>query len=124
MNATTTGTLARIGTLALWALLGTAQAQDATRGRELYEARCSGCHSLEADRIGPRHAGLFGRRAGGVIGFDYSPALAAAKIVWDARTLERWLADPEALIAGQRMNYRVNDGRDRADLIAFLRTAK
>jgi cytochrome c len=107
-----------------WAAFGTAHAQDAARGRELYEARCSGCHSIDADRVGPRHAGLFGRRAGGVKGFDYSPALAASKVVWNVTTLERWLADPEALIPGQRMNYRLAEARDRADVIAHLRTAQ
>ena len=97
---------------------------DGARGRELYETRCIGCHSIDADRIGPRHRGLIGRRAGSVAGFDYSPALRGATVVWDARTLDRWLADPEATIPGQRMNYRVGDARDRADLIAYLTTAR
>ena len=35
-------------------------------------------------------------------------------MVWDARTLERWLADPEALIPGQRMGYRLDDAAARA----------
>jgi cytochrome c len=120
------GPLRKIAALLIFAaaFAGVAHAQDAARGRELYEARCGGCHSVEADRIGPRHAGLFGRRAGSVRGYDYSPALAASKVLWSADTLERWLADPERLIPGQRMNYRVNEARDRADLVAFLRTAK
>ena len=37
-------------------------------------------------------------------------------------TLDRWLADPESLIPGQRMGYRVDDARDRADLIEYLST--
>jgi len=99
-------------------------AGDAARGRELYETRCIGCHSIEADRIGPRHRGLVGRRAGSVDGFDYSPALRSAKFSWDAATLDRWLANPEATVPGQRMNYQVGDERDRADLIAYLSTAR
>jgi cytochrome c len=99
-------------------------AGDSARGRELYETRCIGCHSIEADRIGPRHRGLVGRRAGSVEGFDYSPALRAAAFVWDAAALERWLANPEATIPGQRMNYQVSDARDRADLIAYLATVR
>jgi cytochrome c len=97
---------------------------DGVRGRELYETRCIGCHSIEADRIGPRHRGLIGRRAGSVAGFDYSPALRSSSVVWDAATLDRWLTDPEATIPGQRMNYRVGDARDRADLIAYLASAR
>jgi cytochrome c len=53
--------------------------------------------------------------------FAYSPALAAAKIIWSETTLNRWLTDPEALVPGQRMNFRVPSADDRADLIAFLR---
>src|SRR5262245_16243360 len=82
-------------------------AGDATRGRELYETRCIACHSIEADRVGPRHRGLLGRRAGSVADYDYSPALRGAKLVWDTSTLDRWLTDPEATIPGQKMNYRV-----------------
>ena len=101
---------------------GAAQATDATRGKELYEARCAGCHSLDQDRVGPRHRGLIGRRAGAVKGFEYSAALRASRIVWSAQTLDRWLSGPERLIPGQRMNYSVPDATDRAALIAYLAT--
>lgn len=94
---------------------------DAARGAQLYEARCGGCHGADANRVGPAHRGVFGRRAGTATGFDYSPALRASRLVWDARTLDAWLADPERTIPGQAMGYRVDDARDRADLIAYLR---
>ena len=110
--------------LVAWLPFAASAAGDSARGRELYETRCIGCHSVEADRIGPRHRGLVGRRAGSVAGFDYSPALRSATFVWDAAALERWLANPEATIPGQRMNYQVSDARDRADLIAYLATVR
>ena len=97
-----------------------AQAADPEKGKALYESRCAGCHSLDQDRIGPRHRGLIGRKAGAVEAFDYSPALRASRIVWNAKTLERWLASPERLIPGQRMNYSVPEEADRAALIAYL----
>ena len=106
--------------LLLLAACANAQAADSTRGKDLYESRCAGCHSLDHDRIGPRHAGLFGRKAGSVAEFDYSPALRGSRIVWDAKTLDAWLADPERLIPGQRMNYSVPEAADRAALIAYL----
>lgn len=99
---------------------GPAQATDATRGKELYESRCGGCHSLDQDRIGPRHRGLIGRKAGAVSGFEYSPALRDSRIVWSPRALEAWLTNPERLVPGQRMNYSVADAADRAALIAYL----
>lgn len=110
------------GVLALLATL--AHAADVRRGGQLYEARCGGCHSVEADRIGPRHAHLAGRKAGSVAGFDYSPALRNSSVVWTAMTLDRWLADPEKLIPGQRMNYRIDDAAERADIVAWLLTVQ
>jgi len=62
--------------------------------------------------------------AGSVQGFDYSPALAGSKLVWDAASLERWLADPESVIPGQRMSYSLGDASERADMVAFLRSPK
>ena len=97
-----------------------AESGDAQRGEAAYEARCGGCHALAADRIGPRHAGLIGRRAGSVASFDYSPALRASTVVWDAALLMRWLADPEAVVPGQRMGYRLDDAQLRADIVAYL----
>ena len=101
-----------------------ASAADSMRGRELYESRCGACHSVDADRGGPRHAGVVGRRAGAVTTYDDSFALRASTIIWTATTLDRWLADPEAVIHGQRMGYRVDDARDRADLVKYLSTLR
>ena len=101
-----------------------AGADEALDGKALYEARCGGCHALDADRTGPHHAGVFGRKAGSVAGFAYSPALAGSRIVWNEVTLERWLQDPEALIPGQRMNVRVSDPAERRAIIGYLRAAR
>lgn len=119
-------TLAALGVLALLAsaTAAAAPAGDAGRGAAAYEARCGGCHAVETDRIGPRHAGVLGRRAGSVPGFEYSPALKRSRLVWDLLLLERWLADPEALVPGQRMGYRVGDAQLRADLVAYLASLK
>jgi len=108
-----------IAALALAA--GTAHAADAARGKALYDTRCAGCHSIDANRVGPAHRGVVGRKAGTAKGYDYSPALKASTVVWDARSLERWLADPEQLIPGQRMGYSVPEAADRADLVEYLR---
>lgn len=95
-------------------------AGDPKRGEEAYARLCVGCHSIEQNRIGPMHRGVVGRRVGSVAGFKYSDALAQSKLTWDAALLERWLADPEATIKGQRMGFRVNSSETRADLIAYL----
>jgi cytochrome c len=97
-------------------------AGDAQQGKLTYDARCGGCHSVDADRVGPRHAGLIGRRAGSVPGFAYSDALRKSGLVWDAALLDRWLANPEALVPGQRMGYQLADAQARADIVAYLST--
>lgn len=96
-------------------------AGDAVRGQQLYESRCVACHSVEQSRVGPAHRGVFGRRAGRVADYDYSPALKASRLIWSERTLDAWLTNPERMIPGQRMGYQVTDANDRADLIAYLK---
>jgi len=109
-----------IAVLALAA--GAAHAADAARGKTLYDSRCIACHSIDENRVGPAHRGVVGRKAGTAKDYEYSPALKASAVVWDARSLERWLADPEKLIPGQRMGYSVPETADRADLVEYLRT--
>lgn len=106
------------------ALLPAAAHADAARGKTLYESRCIACHSIEANRVGPAHQGVFGRKAGSAAGYDYSPALRASTVVWGQATLERWLANPEQAIPGQRMGYSVGEAADRADLIDYLKTQR
>ena len=105
----------------LTAMTGAAKAGDAARGAALYESRCTGCHSLESNRVGPKHRGVFGRRVGGVADYPYSKALARSELVWTDDTLDRWLSNPQGFLPGQRMNIRVRQARDRADIIAFLK---
>lgn len=95
---------------------------DAARGQELYESRCIACHSVDANRVGPKHRGVFGRKAGGAADYGYSDAVRMSPVVWTAETLDRWLENPQKLIPGQRMNFRVREAADRSDLIAYLKS--
>jgi cytochrome c len=98
-------------------------APDPAHGEQVY-ARCLACHALASDRVGPRHCGLLGRRAGSVPGFNYSPAMKKSKLTWDEKTLDRFLAKPMKVVPGTAMTYDgVPDPKDRADLIAYLRDA-
>ena len=72
-------------------------AGDAERGAQIYEG-CQDCHSLDKNDVGPRHRGVFGRKAGSLADFDYSPALKGAGFVWDEATLDKWLTDPQAFL--------------------------
>ena len=94
------------------------------RGEQVY-ARCVACHAIEANRTGPQHCGLFGRRAGTAPGFDgYSKAMRESRIVWDERSLAVFLRSPTEAVPGTSMGYAgVKDAHERADLIAWLRQA-
>ena len=95
-------------------------AGDPDRGAQVYEG-CQDCHSLDRNDVGPRHRGVFGRKAGSLPDFAYSPALKGASFVWNEATLDRWLTDPQAFLPGARMFYHLAERQDRADVIAYLR---
>jgi cytochrome c len=124
MNARLAGIAAALLALAAPAAAAdAAPAGDAARGEAIY-GRCAACHALAYDRTGPRQCGLFGRAAGAVAGFDYSPAMRKAHIVWSAASLDRFLASPTTVVPGTTMGYAgVADRRERADLIAYLARA-
>jgi cytochrome c len=96
---------------------------DPLRGKEVFEKRCTGCHAMEQNREGPRLRGVFGRTAGAVPGFTYSPALLKSRIVWNDSSLEQWLADPDTLVPGNNMEFHVAKSQERRDLIRFLQQA-
>ena len=111
--------------MAGWAAFGAAPlaaaAPDAMRGEAIY-ARCQACHALSFDRVGPRHCGLLGRPAGSVPDYGYSAALKRSGIVWDEKSLDRFLAAPMKAVPGTSMTYAgIPDRQERADLIAYLR---
>ena len=54
---------------------------DAARGAKIYEQKCTGCHSIDANRIGPAHRGVYGRKAGLAPGFAYSPGMKPCGLV-------------------------------------------
>ena len=56
--------------------------------------------------------------------FNYSKAVKSSGVVWTEETIDKWLTNPQAFIPGQRMNFKVADPADRADLIAYLKSLK
>jgi cytochrome c len=113
---------AAIVAMPLAANLPALSAGDAPRGKALYETLCSVCHSVDENRVGPAHRGVFGRKAGSAPGYAYSPALASSSVTWSDASLDKWLLDPEKFIPGQKMGYSVSDAAERQDLIAYLKT--
>ena len=107
-------------------LAGAAHADgDAARGETRFQD-CAACHRLDAgaNTIGPGLHGIFTRRAGELADFRYSPAMKRSGIVWTPETLEQFIADPQAMVPGNRMPFAgLANPSDRADLIAYLTKA-
>lgn len=95
---------------------------DPSAGKDLFGRRCSGCHATDSNKEGPRLRGVLGRKAGTVAGFSYSDALRNSGIIWTADLLNQWLQNPEALVMGNDMEFRVPNPDERAALIAYLKT--
>lgn len=91
---------------------------------ELLSYACQACHSLDAggpSQIGPNLFAMFGREAGSVEGFDYSPAMRDLDLVWTSEALDRWLADPVGFLPGTTMAFTgYRSAEDRRALIAYL----
>jgi cytochrome c len=65
-----------------------------------------------------------GRKAGTLPSYWYSSALNEAGFTWDEETLDRFIANPEEMMPGNKMKpYGGMASADsRADVIAFLRS--
>jgi cytochrome c2 len=116
--------------LGIAATAGAASAEgNAERGKRVFQ-RCYSCHSVdpaETNLQGPNLSAVIGRRAGTLPGFEFSAAMVAAGrngLVWTEQTLDAFIRDPEAFVAGINMApMRLPDPADRADLIAYLKRA-
>ncbi len=130
MKATPLSRIAIASAIAAAALLFSASSVTATgaaptdpaKARVAFQA-CAACHSDKAGvtRMGPSLAGIFGKPAAQAKGFRYSPALAKAKLRWDRKTLDAFIANPKAVVPGNRMSYPgVSDPAKRAAIIDYM----
>ena len=104
-------------------LIGAAYADgDAARGEARFQD-CAACHKLEAgsNNVGPSLYRIFERKAAALEDFRYSPAMKRSGISWTPETLDKFIADPQAVVPTNRMPYAgMANPSDRADLIAYL----
>jgi cytochrome c2 len=109
------------------AALSTALAQgpDVDKGKAAFE-QCAACHSIDGsgNDDGPTLKGIIGRKAGSLEDYRYSAAMRRSGVTWDAASLDKYLADPQAFIPGNRMAFAgMADRSQRDDLIAYLAAA-
>ena len=105
-------------------VIGVRSEGNPSRGQRVFGA-CAACHSLQPDQnmTGPSLADLWNRKAGTLTSFSrYSPALQSSNILWNDKTLDEWIADPQHLIPGNQMTFAgIKDSQQRVDLLAFLK---
>jgi cytochrome c len=109
----------------LFVPFGTAAADDDLE--ITFNDHCRECHSFLKDdnRLGPSLYGVVGRKAGSLAGFSYSESLKDSGLTWDEPTLDKWIADPNAVISGNQMSPPyggVADAAIRKKIIAYLKT--
>lgn len=119
--------LSVLATTALLALTATAFADgDPAAGEKVFK-KCSACHAVGAgakNKVGPELNGIVGRKVASVEGFKYSPAMTefgTGDKVWDAATLDAYLADPKSYIPKNKMAFAgLKKADERVDVIAYL----
>lgn len=96
---------------------------EAPDGATLFRRQCSTCHSLVAGEVrqGPNLSGVYGRKAGTLPGYKYSPGFADADWTWDEAHLDPYLTNPQAVIKGGVMGYRQAKPEVRQAIIAYLK---
>jgi cytochrome c2 len=108
--------------LALASGMGTARAAD---GADVFNNNCAVCHSTDpgTNKLGPSLAGIVGRKSASLQDYSYSPGMMKLNITWDKATLDKYLADPQAMVSGTKMIFPgVRDEGDRKALIDYLAT--
>lgn len=98
---------------------------DAEEGAKVAR-KCSACHTLDKggpNRVGPNLWDIVDRPMGGYEGYSYSSAMADHQGKWTYESLNHFLASPKDFLQGTKMTFAgIKDDKDRADLIAYLRT--
>jgi cytochrome c len=111
-----------MGILAALSPLSRGAEPDAGAGKDVFDRRCSGCHAADSSKEGPPLRGVVGRKAGTVSGFLYSDSLRASGITWNEGLLMKWLENPDVMVKGTDMEFRVPKAEEREAVIAYLKS--
>jgi cytochrome c len=111
--------------LALAASTGTALAQDAAAGEQVFKRLCVPCHDVGPEakiKLGPPLNGIDGRKAGTFAGFNYSEANKSSGITWNEGDFPTYIRAPMQVMPGTRMAFvGLKNDKDIGDLWAYLK---
>lgn len=112
----------------LAALPAHAAQEESNEGKVAFNNACRTCHSFKPDdnRLGPTLHGIVGRKAGSIEGFAFSPSMKASGITWDEANLDKFIANPNQVVSGNKMQPfgGIADASERAKIINYLKTLK
>src|SRR5882757_7110849 len=97
---------------------------DLAAGKTVFANQCASCHTVETGKngFGPSLAAVFGRKAGTLPGYKYSPAMVNSGLTWDEKTLDLFLTSSSKEVPGTAMPVSLPDATARANVIAYLET--
>ena len=104
--------------------VGAAQQPTADQGKQVFEKRCTGCHTLDKAKEGPPLRGVIGRKAGTVPGFPYSAGVKALGITWDQTNIQQWLKGPDEMVPDTDMSFSLSNADERAAVALYLASLK
>lgn len=100
---------------------------DADNGALIFQDACGQCHQLNPglNKKGPQLMNVYGAPAAELEDYTYSEGLQTSGWVWDAETLDPYIADAEKAMSDSKMlSDPMPDAKERADVIAYLSTLR
>ena len=106
------------------ALPQVSQGTEDVSGQQAFNNACRTCHMVKEgdNRLGPNLYKVVGRKAGSLPDYGFSSAMKEAGFVWDEEKLDRFIANPDEVVAGNSMKPYggLSSSDDRKKIIAFL----
>jgi cytochrome c len=111
---------------ALLAMIAAARADTTSDPQMVFNNSCRTCHSMKEgdNRLGPSLAGVVGRKAGTLSGYQYSSSMQNSGITWDEATLDKFISNPDQVVNGNKMKpfSGIADAAQRNEIVAFLKS--
>ena len=114
---------AAVAAAGMFVAVGSASAQDVAAGEKSF-AKCRACHQVgetAKNGVGPVLNGLFGRVAGTVEGYNYSPANKSSGVTWSEENFAKYIQDPRAFMPGNKMAFAgIKNEKEINDLWTYI----